>query len=223
MISDKASLIGLVAVLAVALTGCASGGNQVVAPTQSQTPSATPSPTPTVTVPALTPEEVWDNFNQISDASCQEAYGGLVEEEISGPNVGKLKIQLTFEQAGENSMAYSLPSGEVGAINWNEFFACESKVFIYSMETEGYSYESNPGYSADWPIQITFDQDTGKFTTTRVLETGAQRTLVFEVLDGKFSIVEEVENGSKTKLTYGLPGAAETQIVNDYWASFFSQ
>lgn len=120
-------------------------------------------------------------------------------------------------------MAYSLTSGEVGALNWNEFFACESKVFIYSMETEGYSYESNPGYSADWPIQITFDQDTGKFTTTRVLETGAQRTLVFEVLDGKFSRVEEVENGSKTKLTYGLPGAAETLMVNDYWASFFSQ
>ncbi len=74
MISTKASLIGLAAVLSIALTGCAGGGNQVVAPTQSPTPSATPSPTPTVTVPALTPEEVWDNFNQISDTSCQEAY-----------------------------------------------------------------------------------------------------------------------------------------------------
>jgi hypothetical protein len=50
---------------------------------------------------------------------------------------------------------------------------------------------------------------------------GEQRTLVFEVLDGKFSIVEEVEAGSKTKLTYGLPGAAETQIVNDYFESLY--
>lgn len=46
MISTKASLIGLAAVLSIALTGCAGGGNQVVAPTQSPTPSATPSPTP---------------------------------------------------------------------------------------------------------------------------------------------------------------------------------
>jgi hypothetical protein len=215
------SLIGLVAVLSVALTGCAGGGNQDVAPTQN--PTTTPTPTPTVTVPALTPEEAWDSFNQISDASCQASYGGLVEEEISGPNVGKLKIRLTFEQAGENSMAYSLPSGEAGDLFYSDFLACESNAFIYTMETEGYSYENDPGYSADWPIQITFDQQTSKFTTTRVLENGDQRTLVFEVLDGKFSIVEDVENGSKATLTYGLPGAAETQIVNDYWASFFGQ
>jgi hypothetical protein len=218
VIKAKVSLIGLVTVLSVALTGCAGGGNQDVAPTQ--TPTATPTPTPTVTVPALTPEEAWDSFNQISDASCQASYGGLVEEEISGPNVGKLKIRLTFEQAGENSLVASLPNGEVSVIDWSQLLACESKVFIYSMETEGYSYESNPGYSVDWPIQITFDPQTSKFTTSRN-DLGEQRTLVFEVLDGKFSIVEEVEAGSKTKLTYGLPGAAETQIVNDYFESLY--
>jgi hypothetical protein len=89
------------------------------------------------------------------------------------------------------------------------------------METEGYSDSLNaPGYSVDWPIQITFDPQTSKFTTSRN-DLGEQRTLVFEVLDGKFSIVEEVEEGSKTKLTYGLPGAAETQIVNDYFESLY--
>ena len=213
MISSKVSLIGLVAVLSVALTGCAGGGNQDVAPTQ--------TPTPTVTVPALTPEEAWDSFNQISEASCQASYGGLVEEEISGPNVGKLKIRLTFEQAGENSLVASLPNGEVSELDWSQLLACESRVFIHSMETEGYSDSLNaPGYSVDWPIQITFDPQTSKFTTSRN-DLGEQRTLVFEVLDGKFSIVEEVEAGSKTKLTYGLPGAAETQIVNDYFESLY--
>ena len=215
MIKAKVSLIGLVTVLSVALTGCAGGGNQDVAPTQ--TPTPTPTPTPTVTVPALTPEEAWDSFNQISDASCQASYGGLVEEEISGPNVGKLKIRLTFEQAGENSMVASLPNGEVSVIDWSQLLACESRVFIHQMETEGYADSLNaPGYSVDWPIKITFDPQTSKFTTSRN-DLGEQRTLVFEVLDGKFSIVEEVEAGSKTKLTYGLPGAAETQIVNDYF------
>jgi len=217
VILTKVTSLSFAAILSLGFTGCANGGNPVVAPTQS------PTQTPTATVPALSPEEVWDNFNQISDASCQESYGGLVEEDISGPTTGKLKIRLTFEQAGENSMAYSLPTGEVGELNWSEYFACESNVFIYSMETEGYSYESDPGYSADWPIQITFDQQTDKFTTTRALSNGTQRTLVFESLDGKFSLVEDVENGSKTKLTYGLPGAAETQIVNDYFASLYGQ
>jgi len=219
VIKAKVSLIGLVTVLSVALTGCAGGGNQDVAPTQN--PTATPTPTPTVTVPALTPEEAWDSFNQISDASCQASYGGLVEEEISGPNVGKLKIRLTFEQAGENSMVASLPNGEVSVIDSSQLLACESRDFIHSMEDEGYSYSPNaPGYSVDWPIQITFDPQTSKFTTSRN-DLGEQRTLVFEVLDGKFSIVEEVEAGSKTKLTYGLPGAAETQIVNDYFESLY--
>jgi len=216
VIKAKVSLIGLVTVLSVALTGCAGGGNQDAAPTQ--------TPTPTVTVPALTPEEAWDSFNQISEASCQASYGGLVEEEISGPNVGKLKIRLTFEQAGENSMVASLPNGEVSVIDWSQLLACESRVFIHQMETEGYEDSLNaPGYSVDWPIQITFDPQTSKFTTSRNNPSisGISRTLVFEVLDGKFSIVEEVEEGRKTKLTYGLPGAAETQIVNDYFESLY--
>ena len=223
VIKAKVSLIGLVTVLSVALTGCAGGGNQDVAPTQ--TPTATPTPTPTVTVPALTPEEAWDSFNQISDASCQASYGGLVEEEISGPNVGKLKIRLTFEQAGHNSMVASLPNGEVSEIDHHQLLACESMLFNDSIEAEVeaelYLYENEPGYSArGWPIQITFDPQTSKFTTSS-WGWEERRTLVFEVLDGKFSIVEEVEAGSKTKLTYGLPGAAETQIVNDYFESLY--
>ena len=218
MNSVRVTLFSFAAILSVALAGCANGGNNVVAPTQ--TPTQTP--TPTVTVPALTPEEVWDSFNQISDASCQASYGGLVEEEISGPNVGKLKIRLTFEQAGENSLVSALPNGEVSELDWSQLLACESAVFIENNGTDvGYYFDGEPGYSAEGPIQITFDPQTSKFTTSRNGE-GDQRTLVFEVLDGKFSIVEEVEIGSKTKLIYGLPGPAETQIVNDYFCSLYS-
>jgi len=211
----RLTLFSSAAVLSVALAGCSSAPNQIVSPT--------PTPTPTVTVTPPTPEQVWDDFMQISDASCQEFYTGLVEEEITGPNVGKLKIALTFEQAGENSMAYSLPSGETGALVWTDFLACESKIFIGQMETNGYSYEGNPGYSPDWPIQITFDQQTGNFTTSRLTESGNQRTLIFEVVGGKFSVVEDVENATRTTLTYGLPGPVETQIVNDFWTDYFSQ
>ena len=203
-------------VLSVALAGCSNAPNQIASPTP------TPTPTPTVTVTPPTPEEVWDNFIQISDASCQASYGGLVEEEISGPNAGKLKIQLTFEQAGENSMAYSLPSGETGALLWTDFLACESKIYIGQMESGGYYYSDEPGYSPDWPIQITFDQQTDKFTTSRLTESGSQRTLIFESLDGKFSEVEDVENATRTTLTYGLTGPAETQIVNDYYDNLYS-
>ena len=219
MISSKVSLIGLVSVLSVALTGCAGGGNQDAAPTQTQTPTATP--TPTVTFPALTPVQAWDGFLEISEASCQAAYGGLVEEDISGPNAGKLKIQLTFEQAGENSMVFSDPNGLVGPLWWSQFFACETKAFFDSMTFNGLNYQEDPGYSPNWPIQITFDQQTGKFKTVRLTEEGNQKTLIFEVLDGKFSTVEEVEIGAKTNITYGLPGAAETQIVNDYYEGIY--
>ena len=215
MFLARLASLSFATILSVVLTGCASGVNNVVAPTQ--------QPTPTVSVPALTPQQAWDNFNQISDASCQGAYEGIVEEDISGPYAGKLKIQLTFEQAGENTFAYSLPSGEVGGLIFSDYLACESNVFIHQMETDGYSYEENPGYSATWPIQITFDQQTNRYTTSRTLENGDQRTLIFESLAGKFSKVEDVENGSVTTLTYGLPTPAQTKIVNDYYADLFGQ
>ena len=211
----RLTLFSSAAVLSVALSGCSSAPNAVVSPT--------PTPTPTVTVTPPTPEQVWDDFMQISDASCQGFYTGLVEEEITGPNVGKLKIALTFEQAGENSMAYSLPSGETGALLWTDFLACESRIFIDQMESGGLYYSEIPGYSTDWPIQITFDQQTGNFTTSRLTESGNQRTLIFEVVAGLFTVVEDVENATRTTLTYGLPGPAETQIVNDFWTDYFSE
>jgi hypothetical protein len=219
VISTRASLIGIAAVLSLALSGCASGGNEEAAPTQTPTPA--PTPTPTVTVPALTPEQAWDSFVEISEASCQAAYGGLVEEDLFGPNLGKLKIQLTYEQAGENSMVFSHPNGQVGPLWWSQFFACETKAFFGSMTYNGLNYPEDPGYSPNWPIQITFDPQTSKFQTVRLTEEGNQKTLIFEVLDGKFTNVEEVEIGSKTKITYGLPGAAETQIVTNYYESIY--
>jgi hypothetical protein len=216
MTSSKVSLIGLVAVLSVALTGCAGGGNQAVAPTQN--PTATPTPTPTVTVPALTPEEAWESFNQISNASCQATSAGIVEEEISGPNLGARAIRHP-ERDVWYSTVLSLPNGEVLEHSWSWLLACEVANFIHLNRTEGGDFwDGNvvPSYSEQAYPYITFDPLTSKFTAN-YNDLGDERTLVFEVLDGKFSIVEEVEEGSKTKLTYGPLGTADSQIVEDFF------
>jgi hypothetical protein len=221
VISSKVSLIGLVAVLSVALTGCAGGGNQDVAPTQNPTP--TPTPTPTVTVPPVSPEEVWDSFNQISNASCQASSGGIVEEEISGPNLGARAIRHSERQVGGDSTVLSLPNGEVLEHYWGQLLACEVANFIELNGTEaGFFWEGVPSYSEQASPYITFDSQTSKFTANRN-DLGEERTLVFEVLDGKFSIVEEVEEGSKTKLTYGPLGTADSQIVEDFFNAMYGQ
>ena len=217
MISSKVSLIGLAAVLSVALTGCAGGGNQDVAPTQN--PTATPTPTPTVTAPPVSPEEVWDSFNQISNASCKASSGGIIEEGISGPDLGARAIRHS-EGKHNGGTVLSLPNGEVLEHYWGQLLACEVANFIERNSTEaGFFWDGVPSYSERSPY-ITFDSQTSKFTANRN-ELGQERTLVFEVLDGKFSIVEEVEEGSKTKLTYGPLGTADSQIVEDYFNSLF--
>jgi hypothetical protein len=214
VIKAKVSLIGLVAVLSVALTGCAGGGNQDVAPTQN--PTATPTPTPTVTVPPVSPEEVWDSFNQISNASCKASSGGIVEEGISGPDLGARAIR--YSEGRERTVLY-LPHGEVLQHYWGQLLACEVADFIQRNRTEaGFFWEGVPSYSEQASPYITFDPLTSKFTAEYDYP---ERTLVFEVLDGKFSIVEEVEEGSKTKLTYGPLGTADSQIVKGFFNSMY--
>ena len=214
----KVSLIGLVTVLSVALTGCAGGGNQDVAPTQN--PTATPTPTPTVTVPPVSPEEVWDSFNQISNASCKASSGGIVEEGISGPDLGARAIRHSERQFGGDSTVFIFAHGEVLEHYWGQLLACEVANFIESNRTEaGFFWEGVPSYSEQASPYITFDPLTSKYTA----EYGLERTLIFEVLDGKFSIVEEVEEGSKTKLTYGPLGTADSQIVEGFFNSMYGQ
>ena len=222
MISSKVSLIGLVAVLSVALTGCAGGGNQDVAPTQNPTATPTPTPTPTVTVPPVSPEEVWDSFNQISNASCKASSGGIIEEVISGPDLGARAIRHS-ESKHVGGTVLSLPNGEVLEHYWGQLLACEVANFIELNGTEaGFFWDGVPSYSEQASPYITFDSQTSKFTANRN-DLGEERTLVFEVLDGKFSIVEEVEEGSKTKLTYGPLGTADAQIVEDFFNSMYGQ
>ena len=215
MISSKVSLIGLVAVLSVALTGCAGGGNQDAAPTQTSTP--TPTPTPTVTVPPVSPEEVWDSFNQISNASCKASSGGIIEEGISGPALGMRVIRHSESKVGGGTVK-SLASGYVDSHEWYELLACEVAFHIENNYTfhSSFFWEGVPSYSTWASPYITFDPLTSKFTA-KYSDMELERTLIFEVLDGKFSIVEEVEEGSKTKLTYGPLGTADSQIVEDFF------
>jgi len=203
---------GLVAasLAVVALTGCAS------------TPQPTPTPTQTALASPLTAEEAWETFAQIAYNSCQKSYEGLVEEDIEGPNTGKLKIRLTFEQAGENSFAYKLPNGDVGMLNDDQYYACEAREFLSSFElADGTSFSySPPPYSADWPITVSFDHVTATYLTSQIVD-GNQRNLAYTVEDEVFSLVENEVEGSKTTLTFGLPDAEKTAIVNDFYNEMY--
>ncbi len=192
----------LVAALAVfALSGCA----------------ASPQPTPTALASPMSAEEAWVSFAEIADKSCQKAYEGLVEEDIDGPNTGKLKIRLTFEQAGENSFALKMPDGTLSEAPWMEYYACEASFAIDNIDIED---SSIPPYSADLPLKVSFDHVTATYLTTQVV-SGNERKLSYTVADEVISQVENLVEGSKTKLTFGLPDAEKTAIVNDFYAEMY--
>ena len=213
-LNTKVITTALFAALAVvSLSGCAAE------------PQPTPTPTPTETALAspLSAEEAWDSFAKIADNSCKKAYEGLVEEDIEGPNTGRFKVRLTFDQAGENSLAYILPNGEAGLLDGGDYYACEANTSFHALEAaDGTTYAySLPPYSADWPIKVSFDHVTATYLTTQVV-AGNERKLAYTVKDELFSLVENVVEGSKTKITFGLPDAEKTAIVNDFYANMFS-
>jgi hypothetical protein len=195
-------------VVALTLVGCAPAG-----PTAQ--PTTTPSPTQTPSNTALaapqTPAEAWESFAALAEASNKRSIEGLVEEDVAGPNIGKLKIRLTWAQAGENAYAYKLPNGDVGPLGFLDYYCCD-EWFLLTYDGEV------PPYRADLPLQVSFDHLTGKYETTGPDEDGNPRTLIYTIDDGVFSEVENVTEGSRTTLTYGLPDAAMTRIVNDVYA-----
>lgn len=197
-------------VVALTLVGCAAAG-PTAQPTTAASPTQTPSSTPLAA--PQTPAEAWDSFAQLARESDRRAYQGLVEEDVAGPNIGKLKIRLTWEQAGENSFAYKMPNGDTGFLQYIEYYCCEAW-FLLTYDGEV------PPYRADLPLQVSFDHLTGKYETTRLDEAGNPRTLIYSIDDGVFSEVENVTEGSRTTLTYGLPNAAMTRIVNDFYADW---
>ena len=195
-------------VVALTLVGCAPAG-----PTAQ--PTTTPSPTQTPSNTALaapqTPAEAWESFAALAEASNRRSIEGLVEEDVAGPNIGKLKIRLTWAQAGENAYAYKLPNGDVGPLGFLDYYCCD-EWFLLTYDGEV------PPFRADLPLQVSFDHLTGKYETTGPDEDGNPRTLIYTIDDGVFSEVENVTEGSRTTLTYGLPDAAMTRIVNDVYA-----
>jgi len=202
----------------VALTSCASGG-QMIAPA----PTSTVSTTPNASQVALTPEQTWDTFNQAAANSCQEAYKGLVEEDISGPDTGKLKIRLTFEQAGENSFAYTLPDGTTDLLYYQNYYACELNYFWLTNENVQLNQLGFPDYSANLPLQVTFDPQDSSFTTLQQMPDGTTRNLRYTIANGLISRVENLIDGSVTTLTFGQPSQAMTDIVNDFYTQYFSE
>lgn len=211
-LNTKVITTALIAALAVvSLAGCAAD------------PKPTPTPTETALASPLSAEEAWDSFVKIADNSCKKAYEGLVEEDIEGPNTGRFKVRLTFDQAGENSFAYILPNGEAGLLDGGDYYACEANTSFHALEAaDGTTYAySLPPYSADWPITVSFDHVTATYLTTQVV-AGNERKLAYTVKDELFSLVENVVEGSKTKITFGLPDAEKTAIVNDFYANMFN-
>jgi hypothetical protein len=211
---SKAITISLVAALTVlSLSGCATIPQ----------PTSTPTPTQTALASPLSAEEAWDSFAQIADNSCKKAYEGLVEEDIEGPNTGKQKIRLTFDQAGENSFAVKMPNGDVELLDASQYYACEANYLLHGLEdADGTTYSfSLPPFSADWPLKVTFDHVTATYLTSQVV-AGNERELVYTVEDDLFAQVENPTEGSKTRITFGRPDAAKTAIVNDFYADMFN-
>lgn len=193
---------------ALTLAACAAAG-----PTNQ--PTTTPSPTQTPSNTALaapqTPAEAWESFAALAEASNARSIQGLIEEDVAGPNIGKLKIRLTWAQAGENAYAYKLSNGDVGPLGFLDYYCCDAW-FLLTYDGEV------PTYRVDLPLQVSFNHLTGKYETTQIDEVGNPRTLIYTIDDGVFSEVENVTEGSRTTLTYGLPDAAMTRIVNDLYA-----
>ena len=83
-----------------------------------------------------------------------------------------------------------------------------------------YDYSLTP-YSADWPITVSFDHVTATYLTTQIVE-GNQRKLAYTVEDELFAQVENLVEGSKTKISFGLADAEKTAIVNDFYANMYN-
>ena len=202
--------------VSVALTACA---QPIVNQQPNQVP--VPAPTPTQSTMTMTPEDTWDAVAQEADNSSQEAYTGLVEEDVAGPDVGKLKVRLTFAQAGENSLASIAPNGDTDMLQFNEFFACEADFLFMTLDENG-SAQVIPEYSPDWPIDITFDATTGTYITAQTMEDGSVRNLVYPVTNNLFTSVADLDLGSTPTLPSGQPNATLTQAVNDFWDAYFA-
>ena len=212
--NTKVITTALFAALAVvSLSGCAAEPQ----------PTTTPTPTETALASPLSAEEAWDSFAKFADNSCKKAYEGLLEEDIEGPNTGKLKIRLTFDQAGENSFAVKMPNGEVELLDAGQYYACEANDLLHGLEAaDGTTYTySIPPYSADWPLKVTFDHITATYLTTQVV-SGNERKLAYTVEDELFAQVENLVEGSKTKITFGLVDAEKIAIVNDFYANMYN-
>lgn len=209
--------VAVALVLASYLTGCVSTPG--VVPT---IPASSSSPSPSASQLALTPEQSWDTFNTAAAASCQEAYKGLVEEDIAGPEVGKLKIRLTFEQAGENTMAYLLPNGETGILEFWQFYACEITGFLATLDSVQVGPQGFPTYSANLPLQVTFNSQDSSFTTVQQMPDGSQRSLVYTIANNLITRVQNLQDGSETTVAYGQPSPALTAVVNDFYTAYFA-
>jgi len=206
--------------LAVGLSSCATAAPPVAPP-----PSAAPAPTPTASVVSMTPEESWDSFGEASRQSCREAYTGLVEEDVVGPNSGQLKIRLTFEQAGENSLAIVSPQGDADiAVNYFDFYACEIQGYLVTLDDVKYDSMGDAIYPFETglALEVTYNSADGTYSTIRQLEDDSIRRLVYTVTNGLFTRVANLDDGSETTLTYGEPDSNLTAIVNDAYATYFS-
>lgn len=205
---------------AVALTACVQNSGNAPAPT---VPSASSSAGQTSSLPSLTPQQAWDDLNQAAVDSCNEAYNGLIEEDVAGPDVGKLKIRLTFDQAGENSFAYSMPNGDIGLLLYHEFYACEIQWLWITSDNVTMGPAGFPAYSTNLPLQVSFNPQDSTFTTVQQMPGGSQRSLTYTITNGLFSRVHNLDDGSETTLTFGPPAQNMIDVVSDAYAAFNSQ
>jgi len=173
----------------------------------------------------MTPEQAWISFGDVERQSCREAYTGLVEEDVVGPNSGQVRIRLTFEQAGENSMAFVSPTGDAEIIlNYFEFYACEVQGYLRTLEDvqNDSMMDAIHPFEPGLALEVTYNSADGTYSTVRQLEDGSIRRLTYTVTNGLITRVANLDDGSETTLTYGQPDSTHTAMVADAYAAFFS-
>ena len=132
---------------------------------------------------------------------------------------------LTFEQAGENSLAQVSPTGDADImLNYFEFYACEVQGYLVTLDDVQYDSMGDAIYPFETglALEVTYNSADGTYSTVRQLDDGSIRRLDYTVTNGLFTRVANLDDGSETTLTYGEPDSNLTTIVNDAYAVYFS-
>ena len=187
------------------ITGCAA---------QQSTPTPTASPTPTFV--AKTPAEALEEFEALATASCDTALAEGVVEESTGAEGFKLVMVPKEKGYKDYSAAYFAPPKTYELIWETDALSACGASMQFAMAKEG-------GGSVD--LDVSFDPETGSYTTEQDLGEQGVWTLRYEVSGGLFSRVTTLRDGEEDPRTirYGSLTDADWSILKTAVDAFLAE